>query len=89
EFARGATALQLLAIGQLFSVAAGPLGAALIMQQRERAVLATELFAIGCGVIVAIMLIPTWGMTGAAAGLLCSDVLRNVINGFSVWAAKP
>jgi O-antigen/teichoic acid export membrane protein len=89
EFVRGAAALQLLAIGQLFSVAAGPLGAALIMQKRERTVLATELVAIGLGIMVAFALIPSWGIAGAAAGMLCSDVLRNVINGVSVWTGKP
>ncbi len=89
EFVRGALALQLLAAGQLFSVAAGPVGASLVMQNREKTVLAVEVFAVGMGLLSAYLLVPQWGLAGAAAGLLIADVLRNAINGSITWFHQP
>ncbi len=89
EFESGALALQLLAIGQLFSVAAGPVGAALIMRNRERTVLLVEVIAVGAGLLTATVLLPLWGLAGAAMGLLVADLLRNSINGFLNWSYRP
>lgn len=88
EFIRGASALQLLAIGQLISVAAGPLGAALVMQQRQRAVFAAELCSTGLGVAIAAALLPSYGLAGAGFGLLCADVTRIGMNGYAAWFGK-
>lgn len=88
EFIRGASALQLLAIGQLISVAAGPLGAALVMQQRERSVFTAELCATGLGVAIAAALLPSYGLAGAGFGLLCADITRIGMNGYAAWFGK-
>lgn len=85
EFVRGAFALQLLAAGQLISVAMGPVGASLIMQNRERVVLGVEIFAVLCAVVIAALLVPSWGLVGGAMGLLIADILRNALNGSFTW----
>ncbi|MHA7820222.1 MAG: lipopolysaccharide biosynthesis protein [Erythrobacter sp.] len=85
EFVRGALALQLLAVGQLLSVAMGPVGASLIMQNRERIVLGVEVFAVSCAILTAALLVPTWGLAGGAMGLLVADILRNALNGAFTW----
>lgn len=85
EFAAGALALQLLVIGQLVNVLAGPVGAALIMQKRERLVLVGELCATGIALAIAAVLLPGWGLAGAAAGMLAADLIRNAANSFFIW----
>jgi O-antigen/teichoic acid export membrane protein len=88
EFVRGAVALQLLAVGQLISVAAGPLGASLIMQKRERVVFTAELCSNGLAVAIAGALLPSYGLAGAGFGILCADVTRIAMNGYSVWFGR-
>lgn len=89
EFVSGAMALQLLAIGQLINVAAGPVGIAMIMQNRERLVLAVEAVASGAGLLIAIILVPKWGIAGAAFGLLIAALIRNGVNWLLAWFHKP
>ena len=85
EFVTGADALRYLAAAQLVNVAAGPVGVALVMQKRERAVLAVELCATVCGLLTALALIPGWGLVGASLGVLLTVVIRNLINAVQVW----
>ena len=89
EFAKGALALQLLAIGELVNVLAGPLGIALVMQKRERLVLINEAIASVAGLAIAAFLLPNWGLAGAGAGLLAASILRNGANAVFVWFTKP
>lgn len=89
EFAKGALALQLLAIGELVNVLAGPLGIALVMQKRERLVLINEAIASVAGLAIAAFLLPDWGLAGAGAGLLAASILRNGANAVFVWFTKP
>lgn len=77
EFVEGATALRILAVGQLINVAAGPVGAALTMMKRERTVLMIEVctFVVGLGLLLA--LIPGYGMIAAALASAAGAILRN------------
>lgn len=88
EFVSGAAALQLLAIGQLVNVLAGPVGVALIMLGRERTVLVVECVAMLSGLGAALVLLPQWGLAGAGAGLLLADLIRNGANWVLVQTAS-
>ncbi len=89
EFTSGALALQFLAVGQLFNVLAGPVGIALIMQNRERTVLQVEGLATVLGLALAVWLLPAWGVAGAGLGLLVASLIRNSLNWSFVWFARP
>ncbi len=77
-FASGGTALRVLAVGQLFNAAAGPVGSVLIMTGNERA----ACWGIGSGlvttVVLSIALVPFLGVTGAAIADAASFVVWNV-----------
>jgi O-antigen/teichoic acid export membrane protein len=78
EFDSGDTALRVLALGQLFNAAAGPVGSVLIMTGHER----KACWGVGLGllttVILSIALIPSFGVTGAAIADAASFVVWNV-----------
>jgi O-antigen/teichoic acid export membrane protein len=78
EFDSGVTALRILALGQLFNAAAGPVGSVLIMTGHER----TACWGVGIGllttVILSVALIPPLGVTGAAIADAASFVVWNV-----------
>lgn len=74
-FQTGATALRILAVGQLVNAAAGPAGNVLIMTGHERAAVR----GIGVGLLANLMLgvalVPPLGVTGAAVAFASSLVL--------------
>jgi O-antigen/teichoic acid export membrane protein len=77
-FASGGTALRILAVGQLFNAAAGPVGSVLIMTGNER----VACWGIGAGllttVVLSVVLVPFLGVTGAAIADAASFVVWNV-----------
>ena len=86
EFMVGARSLQWIALAQTLNIAAGPVGAALIMQKRERLVLGIEICAATLGVVTSLVLIPYIGMEGAALGMMAAIIARNAANAAAVWA---
>lgn len=66
EFAEGAAALRILVVGQLFMVAAGFGGLALVMTPNERSMAVGTGLGVGLNVVLTAALIPVWGMNGAA-----------------------
>ncbi|MEO1729295.1 MAG: polysaccharide biosynthesis C-terminal domain-containing protein [Pseudomonadota bacterium] len=89
EFVVGAMALQLLALAEIFNVLAGPLGIALVMQNREHLPLYNEVVASVGGLVVAVLLLPSWGIAGAAMGMLVASVLRNGANAAFMYFTMP
>jgi O-antigen/teichoic acid export membrane protein len=81
EFVAGATALRILVLGQLVNVLMGPVGVLLVMAGRER--LAMYGFAAGLvsNLALAAMLIPAYGVEGAAWAATVSMVVWNVVLG--------
>lgn len=77
EFAAGAVALRILAVGQFVNVAAGPLGAALTMTGRERAVLMIEIGSLLPGIVILVWLLPHYGMVAAALSATVAAIIRN------------
>ena len=78
-FDSGATALRIVALGQLVNAAAGPSGNVLIMTGHE--LVAARSVGLGAAVnlVLALVLVPVAGVTGAAIAFSFSLVLWNVL----------
>ena len=79
-FAVGATALAILCFGQLLCVIAGPAGSLLTMTGHERDAVKGTLASLIVTILLAVILIPRWGLNGAAAAAALGMVIRNGIN---------
>ncbi|MBW2740322.1 MAG: flippase [Deltaproteobacteria bacterium] len=85
EFGEGRSALSILSTGQLFNVAAGSVGVILIMTGHEtKAAIGVGVSAVA-NVLLNLMLIPKWGIEGAATATTVSLVLWNIILIRYVW----
>jgi O-antigen/teichoic acid export membrane protein len=77
-FGSGATAVTILALGQLVNAAAGPAGNLLLMTGHER----SAAFGVGVGFVANLVLtlvcVPWFGVTGGAIGATASLVIWNV-----------
>jgi O-antigen/teichoic acid export membrane protein len=85
EFAVGATALAILCFGQLLCVITGPVGSLLMMTGHERDAVKGTLAALIVTIVLAMILIPNWGLNGAATATASGMVLRNGINCWHVF----
>lgn len=79
SYAQGAVALAILAAGQLANAAFGSVGALLNMTGHERDTMRGMIFAMGANVILNVILIPLYGMNGAATATALSYFLWNAI----------
>lgn len=73
--------LCILAVGQLFSACMGLSGAILTMTGYEKQTFRGFIIALACNIVLNIVLIPHWGMTGAAIAVSTSLAILNII----VW----
>lgn len=78
EFRIAATALTIMAAGQLVNVARGPLGSLLTMSGNERVQLSTTIGGVILVVILAWALVPRYGLAGAAIAQAAPFVFRSV-----------
>jgi O-antigen/teichoic acid export membrane protein len=84
EFTQGHTALAILVVGQLVNVATGMVSVVLIMTGHERdATVAAGVGALA-SVLLSAVLIPSWGIEGAAVAAATSMVLWNGLAVFYV-----
>jgi O-antigen/teichoic acid export membrane protein len=85
EFTGGEDAMRLIALGELAKVAAGFASVALLMTAYERG--ATVVLAASCVLTIALdlVLVPLWGIEGAAVGSTAGAVLASV---FAVSLAR-
>ncbi len=72
EFVPATTAMRILVFGQMVAAVLGPGSMALVMMGRERLVLALNLVALSANLAMNWVLIPNYGMNGAAAATLVS-----------------
>jgi len=79
EFRGGAVVLRILAVSQLFNVATGPVGWLLTMSGYSRHNLLNALFTFGISLALAFLLIPRFGIIGAAVGAALSMLLVNLL----------
>jgi O-antigen/teichoic acid export membrane protein len=77
SYRAGATALVILAIGQLVNAAAGPTGNVLIMTGQERVAVRGVAAGLVANVILAVVLVPPLGVTGGAISFASSLVMWN------------
>lgn len=85
EFLRGATVLRILLVGQFVNVAAGPVGFLLLMTGHEKVQQNNVLANAGLNVILNILLIPRYGLIGAAVASSISLALKNLISVLLVY----
>ncbi|MHB8464586.1 MAG: lipopolysaccharide biosynthesis protein [Acidimicrobiales bacterium] len=85
DFKAGASALVILAVGQIVNVACGPVTTLLMMTGRERQIRNVGVVAAGCTVALQAALIPSFGIAGAAAGAAVGLATWNVLASFAVY----
>lgn len=85
EFGRGAPALAILAVAYLLAVATGPVSYLLMMTGHERDAARTVGVGAALNVTLNALLIPPWGVVGAAVGTGVSMVVFNVV---LVWQVR-
>jgi O-antigen/teichoic acid export membrane protein len=79
EFIQGQTALIILSIGYLVNALTGSVGLLLNMTRHAKFSAATGAFAVSINVCLNYLLIPKWGLNGAATATATSMILGNVI----------
>jgi O-antigen/teichoic acid export membrane protein len=84
-FATAATVTVILAIGQMFDVATGPTGYMLVMSGRPYLTMANNVFALVLNISMNLILIPRYGIRGAAIAWAISIALTNVAKVAQVW----
>lgn len=78
-FQGGATALRIIAVGQLVNAAAGPAGNVLLMTGHERAAVVGMIAGLLANVALGVALVPSLGVTGGAIAFAGSLVVWNAI----------
>jgi O-antigen/teichoic acid export membrane protein len=79
DFTRGATALMIMALGQIVNAVVGPIGFILTMTGRQKLNLVNSICLAGSNVVLNIVLIPKYGMNGAALGTMLSLAATNIL----------
>lgn len=78
EFTVAATALVIMTVGQLFNVLRGPLGSLLVMAGHQNAQFALTVGGLLIAVVCAWLLIPPYGLPGAAMAQASAIIFRSV-----------
>jgi O-antigen/teichoic acid export membrane protein len=79
SFQTGATALMILALGQLINAAAGPSGNVLLMTGQERVAVRGVAAGLLANVVLAVVLVPSLGVTGGAIAFAFGLALWNTV----------
>lgn len=82
EFTEASSVLTVLALAMMFSMACGTVEVVLAMSGQTLWTLASSVLALVVNVAVDVVLIPRWGIDGAAAGWAAAVVVNN---GVSLW----
>ncbi|MEM7083792.1 MAG: flippase [Pseudomonadota bacterium] len=85
EFVRGYPALVVLGVGQLINASAGSVGTFLSMTRHERDTARAILAGTGVNTVLNLILIPAFGLIGAAAATALSTVVWNIMMSYSVY----
>lgn len=83
----GRATLIILALTMLVATACGPADVALLMAGRSRQSLANNALALVTDVVLAVLLIPVLGITGAAVAWAGALLVRNALPVLQVWRA--
>ena len=85
EFPRGAPAMQILILGQMVNLMAGPNGSFMIMTGMEKLSFRNALVGLIVVVVASALLIPRYGMVGAATAWACATIYRNLGLTAIIW----
>jgi len=85
DFTAGAPALRVLAVGQFVNVAVGSVGPLLIMSGYEKVLQRQVMYSAVVGVVLNVLLIPNYGILGAAMARSFSLMMLNLL---SLWAVR-
>ena len=85
EFSPGSTALSILCIGQFICVSMGSAGVLLNMSGKEKIVMNILLFSALLNVILNAILIPLYGINGAAIGTAISTSIWHILQSLMVY----
>jgi O-antigen/teichoic acid export membrane protein len=85
EYTRGHTALMLLSLGQLVNAGMGSVNVLLNMTGHERDTLRGVAVAALANLILNFVLIPPFGLVGAAAATACTFIIWNLLLRRAVW----
>ena len=85
EFVAAAPALRILALGQIFNIATGSVGTVLMMTGREGWSLRLGLLSLAVLGLAGAILIPRYGVSGAAMATSLAVVVRNGTMALLVW----
>lgn len=85
EFEAGATAMRILIAAQIFNLATGPVGSFMVMTGLERVSFRNALAGGLTVLVLSALLVPRFGIEGAAIAGGASTVLRNLIATIVVW----
>ncbi|WP_328822063.1 oligosaccharide flippase family protein [Pseudomonas lopnurensis] len=85
DFQRGANLLVILVLGQLINIATGPVGLLLNMCGLQRQVRNILIFSAFFTSLITLLLVPRWGVTGAALATTIAVVLQNLL---VFWRAR-
>ena len=86
EFTQGQYALTILCVGRLIDASAGSVGLLLNMTGNERFTFISNVVGAGLNVILNALLIPRWGVEGAALATTSTTILVNVMN--TLWVRQ-
>jgi O-antigen/teichoic acid export membrane protein len=84
EFRAASTALMILAIGQFINIATGSVGYLLSMTGREREVLNNTLVSAVVAIALGVILIPSYGLLGAALATATAVASQNLMGVYQV-----
>ena len=84
DFKIGTVSLLILVFGQFVNALTGPVGYLLSMTNYEKAVRNTTILACLANIVLNLLLIPKWGISGAAVASMVSIILKNLINFWQV-----
>lgn len=82
-------ALAIMAAGQATKIATGPIGGLLTMSGHERWLLRFTIVGLGLLVVLALWLVPIWGLEGAAIAQAVSTAFRNLASFTAAWLLIP
>jgi len=85
DFTRGGAVLAILAVGQAVNTMTGSVGYILMISGNEKDVRNSSLIAVVTLAIASIMLIPIYGIVGAAIASSLSVIAMNIANSILVW----
>lgn len=85
EFSVGEMALMVLAVGQFFNAVCGPVGVVLQMTGKQKLFRNLVFWAFLCNLILSLILVPIYGLKGAAISCAAGMSIWNIVGVYLVW----